>query len=101
MFRFAILRWNMRPPGREPEAEFAAAQAANATDVATPAGGSGTSGAAGAGSDRAEQLIDAFGGRANLVNVDACITRLRMEVADKSKVRAAGWCRSGRTRTRS
>ena len=101
MFRFAILRWNMSTPGREPEAEFAAAQAANATDVATPAGGSGTSGAAGAGSDRAEQLIDAFGGRANLVNVDACITCLRMEVADKSKVRAAGWCRCGRTPTRS
>ena len=35
---------------------------------------------------RAEQLIAAFGGRENLVNVDACITRLRMEVADKSKV---------------
>lgn len=34
----------------------------------------------------AEQLIAAFGGRENLVNVDACITRLRMEVADKTKV---------------
>ena len=35
---------------------------------------------------KAEQVIAAFGGRENLVNVDACITRLRMEVADKSKV---------------
>ncbi|MEX3740499.1 glucose PTS transporter subunit EIIB, partial [Mycolicibacterium porcinum] len=35
---------------------------------------------------RAEQIIAAFGGRENLVNVDACITRLRMEVADKAKV---------------
>jgi PTS system N-acetylglucosamine-specific IIC component len=35
---------------------------------------------------KAEQLIAAFGGRENLVNVDACITRLRMEVADKTKV---------------
>ena len=35
---------------------------------------------------KAEQLIAAFGGRENLVNVDACITRLRMEVADKDKV---------------
>ena len=35
---------------------------------------------------KAEQLIAAFGGRDNLVNVDACITRLRMEVADKAKV---------------
>ena len=35
---------------------------------------------------KAEKLIAAFGGRENLVNVDACITRLRMEVADKNKV---------------
>ncbi len=53
LFRFAIVKWNMRTPGP---------------------------------SAKAEQLIAAFGGRANLVNVDACITRLRMEVADKSKV---------------
>ena len=42
--------------------------------------------AAPAADSKAEQLIAAFGGRDNLVNVDACITRLRMEVADKSKV---------------
>ena len=35
---------------------------------------------------KAEQVIAAFGGRENLVNVDACITRLRMEVADPTKV---------------
>jgi PTS system N-acetylglucosamine-specific IIC component len=34
----------------------------------------------------AERLIAAFGGRENLVNVDACITRLRMEVTDPSRV---------------
>ena len=49
-----------------------------------PAAPSG--GATSPASAKAEQLIAAFGGRANLVNVDACITRLRMEVADKSKV---------------
>jgi PTS system N-acetylglucosamine-specific IIC component len=37
-------------------------------------------------STKAEQLIAAFGGRENLVNVDACITRLRMDVADPAKV---------------
>ncbi len=35
---------------------------------------------------KTEQLIAAFGGRANLLNVDACITRLRIEVADKAGV---------------
>lgn len=29
LFRFAITRWNMRTPGREPEAEFDAEERAN------------------------------------------------------------------------
>jgi len=47
------------------------------------------------GGSRAEQLIAAFGGRDNLVNVDACITRLRMEVADKARVDEAALKRLG------
>lgn len=91
MFRFAITRWNMRTPGREPESEFEAEEAANLTDgeaaaVPVAAAGSASAAAAPATASKAEQLIAAFGGRENLVNVDACITRLRMEVADKSKV---------------
>jgi PTS system N-acetylglucosamine-specific IIC component len=97
LFRFAITRWNLRTPGREPESEFEAEEAANmgeGGDAVTSgaAGGSGaatqtmTVSAAVATDSKAEQVIAAFGGRENLVNVDACITRLRMEVADKSKV---------------
>jgi PTS system N-acetylglucosamine-specific IIC component len=81
LFRWAILRWNMRTPGREPDAEFDAEQAANLTDDGA-AGGSGTPG----GSGRGEQLVAAFGGRDNLRSVDACITRLRIEVGDKGLV---------------
>jgi PTS system N-acetylglucosamine-specific IIC component len=72
MFRFAITKWNMSTPGREPEAEFEAefeAEEAANLDEGT-----------------AEQLIAAFGGRENLVSVDACITRLRVEVADNGRV---------------
>ena len=79
MFRFAITKWNMRTPGREDDADFEAEQAANLTDASAQGGPN-------AGSAKAEALIAAFGGRENLVSVDACITRLRMEVADKSKV---------------
>jgi PTS system N-acetylglucosamine-specific IIC component len=93
LFRFAITKWNMRTPGREPEDEFEAEEAANLTAgtdavTATVAGGSAvaTQTAPAATDSKAEQLIAAFGGRENLVNVDACITRLRMEVADKTKV---------------
>jgi N-acetylglucosamine PTS system EIICBA or EIICB component len=93
LFRFAITKWNMRTPGREDESEFEAEQSANLTDTPTGRGATGGSAtatavwAAPAATDsKAEQLIAAFGGRENLVNVDACITRLRMEVGDKSKV---------------
>ncbi len=79
LFRFAITRWNMRTPGREPEAEFDAEEAANLGE------GAGTT-AVTTEDSRVEQVIAAFGGRKNLVNVDACITRLRMEVADPAKV---------------
>jgi len=96
LFRFVIKWWNMRTPGREPEAEFEAEEAANLSDepaaAAVTGGSSAGSGATTAlatrpvADSKAEQLIAAFGGRENLVNVDACITRLRMEVADKAAV---------------
>ena len=92
LFRFVIVKWNMRTPGREVESEFEAEEQANLSDGTVAA----TAVAAGAGAvatavrpvadSQAEQLIAAFGGRENLVNVDACITRLRMDVADKTKV---------------
>ncbi len=74
IFRFAITRWNLMTPGRDP-------QGATDEDLESAAA-TGT----GAGSDRAHQLITAFGGADNLKAVDACITRLRIEVADKSLV---------------
>jgi PTS system N-acetylglucosamine-specific IIC component len=93
LFRFAITKWNLRTPGREPEDEFDAEEQANlgeggdsATAVAAGGAATATKTAPVAADSKAEQVIAAFGGRENLVNVDACITRLRMEVADKSKV---------------
>jgi PTS system N-acetylglucosamine-specific IIC component len=98
LFRFAITKWNLRTPGREPETEFEAEEQANLGEGAgadtilsgQAAGGSGsatgTLTAPAPTDSKAEQIIAAFGGRENLVNVDACITRLRMEVADKDKV---------------
>lgn len=88
LFRFAITRWNLRTPGREPEDEFEAEEAANlsAGAASTTAVTAGTAETAPTEADRTEQVIAAFGGRENLVNVDACITRLRMEVADPAKV---------------
>ena len=65
LFRFAIARFDLKTPGREP---------AETLPAAAPAG------------DRAEAFITALGGAANLVSVDACTTRLRLVVADQGKV---------------
>ena len=88
LFRLVIRWWNLRTPGREPDDEFDAEQAANLEDDAAPAisGGGTAVMTMTAARTKAEKLISAFGGRENLVNVDACITRLRMEVADKNMV---------------
>ncbi|TFI59046.1 PTS N-acetyl-D-glucosamine transporter [Sphingomonas parva] len=61
-FRFCIVRFNLRTPGREIEESVAA----------TPAAGAGGAGG----------LVGALGGAANILRVDACMTRLRLELAD-------------------
>jgi PTS system N-acetylglucosamine-specific IIC component len=67
-FRFAIVRFDLKTPGREPLEELAAMAGAR-TD--TP---------------RGLGFIEALGGAANLVSVDACTTRLRLVVADQGAV---------------
>jgi len=69
-FRFAILKFDLKTPGREPD------EALVALPVSVSAG------------DRARGFIDALGGAANLVSVDACTTRLRLVVADQDRVDA-------------
>ncbi len=71
VFRFMIVTFNFKTPGRE-DVDGAVAQA-----VETDDGG------------LARQLVLAFGGRSNITNLDACITRLRVNVADPKKVNAA------------
>jgi PTS system glucose-specific IIC component len=68
VFSFAIHRFNLLTPGREPESDT--------TQALRSAGVDGF----------ARQLVRAFGGRSNIVSLDACITRLRIKVADVAKV---------------
>jgi len=70
IFLVAIRSFNLLTPGREVESE--------ATAVAQSGSGDGF----------ARQLVRAFGGRSNIVNLDACITRLRVKVADVGKANA-------------
>jgi PTS system N-acetylglucosamine-specific IIC component len=69
VFRWAIVKFDLKTPGREPE-ETAATESVDA--------GSGTDGAAG--------WVHALGGAANLIKVDACTTRLRLSVGDNNAI---------------
>src|SRR5262249_51883850 len=68
LFRAAIAVFKLKTPGRDDEPVSAPAVAA--------AGGSG----------RAEAYVAALGGASNLKLVDACTTRLRLEVADNAAI---------------
>ncbi len=67
IFRYAIRRWNLPTPGREMEAPVATAPSMHS-------GGRGPA------------FIAALGGAANLVEVGACTTRLRLTVRAQSGI---------------
>ncbi|MCW1988351.1 UNVERIFIED_ORG: PTS system N-acetylglucosamine-specific IIC component [Sphingomonas sp. R1F5B] len=67
VFRWAILRFDLKTPGRD--------------DV--PMGNGGAPVLAG---ERGQAFVAALGGAANLVEVGACTTRLRLMVADQASV---------------
>jgi PTS system glucose-specific IIC component len=69
VFRFAIVRFKLKTPGREDEADTALVANLGDDRFAT-----------------ARQLVAAFGGRSNIASLDACITRLRVGVNDMGKV---------------
>ena len=88
LFRFLIVKFNLKTPGREDEDEDtklytkADYQAKNADGTAATSGPL-------KGTDRANAIISALGGADNLVRVDNCATRLRLEVKDSSVVNDA------------
>ncbi len=72
VFRAAILRFDLRTPGRDdgpPPPAAVEAGAPRAAVAAEPAG-------------LAERLVAAFGGARNIETLDACITRIRVTVHD-------------------
>jgi PTS system N-acetylglucosamine-specific IIC component len=67
LFRLAIVRFDLKTPGREDD------EIAPATSIATGGG-------------RGADFVQALGGAGNLQSVDACTTRLRLIVADQAQV---------------
>ncbi|MEK4343549.1 glucose-specific PTS transporter subunit IIBC [Paenibacillus sp. FSL P4-0184] len=71
-FRFVIRKFNLMTPGREEdtgEVEDTNTEAISKT-----------------GDDLPRNILSALGGKENIAHLDACITRLRVEVKDKSGV---------------
>lgn len=71
IFRFAIIKWNLKTPGRDDEP---AAQQASVAPASTTA------------NSRGQQYLSALGGKENIKTLGACATRLRLEVHDAQKV---------------
>ncbi|CAM7884925.1 Phosphotransferase system IIA component [Leclercia adecarboxylata] len=80
VFRFTITKFNLMTPGRE---LAVAGSEADGQDVNVS--GTGTEDVSGL----ARQYIAAVGGSDNLTGIDACITRLRLNVKDSSLVNEA------------
>jgi PTS system glucose-specific IIC component len=72
IFRTLILKWNLKTPGRESDEMTGAAERAAAEDQAS-------------GDSMAGRLVAAFGGAPNIKSLDACITRLRVELVDNAR----------------
>ncbi|EMY2424267.1 PTS transporter subunit EIIC, partial [Salmonella enterica] len=66
LFTFAIRRWNLLTPGREVE-ETAVAQESEQNDLVSG-------------------IILAYGGLGNMTSIEACMSRLRIDVTDKTLV---------------
>ena len=76
-FRFAIRTWNLKTPGREDEEDQSAQGQGGSVD------------------ELPYEIIEAMGNKENIAHLDACITRLRVEVndianVDKDKLKALG-----------
>jgi len=71
VFRWFIVRFNIPTPGREESSE-----STPATTSSIPTGPA----------EEAAALVAALGGRSNLLDIDACTTRLRLRVASQEPV---------------
>ncbi|MBQ1770010.1 MAG: PTS transporter subunit EIIC [Turicibacter sp.] len=87
VFSFLIKKLDLKTPGRDDEEEV---RLYSKKDFQERHGGSAESTTQAAGTDewkeKAPFVLEALGGPENIENLDACITRLRVEVVDTSKV---------------
>lgn len=71
VFRYVIIKFNLNTPGRE-EDEVEVNNTSKSSDSSF--------------TEKAEIILRGLGGRENVVSIDNCITRLRLEIKDQSLV---------------
>ena len=86
VFSFLIKKFNLKTPGREEDNEEV--KLYSKKDFQERQGGSEETALAGDDEwkQKAPLVLEALGGAENIENLDACITRLRVEVSDTDKV---------------
>ena len=93
LFKWAIVKFNLTTPGREPEeTDQEAAPTAQETQNAAPAVQEQAPAATGEDfppaddQSRGAKYLRGLGGKSNIKTIDACATRLRLEVVDAEKI---------------
>ena len=71
VFRFAITKFDLKTPGREDDDQEAEKKVVLANDNFT---------------EVAAIILEGIGGKENVTSIDNCITRLRLEIKDYTKV---------------
>lgn len=90
LFTFLIKKFNLKTPGRDENEEevklHSKQEFQEAKGISPKAQKGNVSKNVNEIQDNAPLVLAALGGEKNIVSVDACITRLRVEVRDKAKV---------------
>ncbi|WP_068268147.1 PTS transporter subunit EIIC [Caviibacter abscessus] len=68
LFRAVILKFDLKTPGREDDDDEKISSNENKTNI----------------TEQSKIILEALGGKENLLNVEACITRLRLEVVNSN-----------------
>ena len=71
VFRFAIVKFDLKTPGREDDDQEAEKKVVLSNDNFT---------------EVAKIILEGVGGKENVTSIDNCITRLRLEIKDYTKV---------------
>ena len=88
MFRFFIIKWNLKTPGREADGEETKMMSMAEYQKATGIGFAGGKAALDIYYDmRSVNILIGVGGSENISEIDCCATRLRLTLVDGSKVR--------------